>query len=1045
MFLSDAFLQSVNIINYSMSPLTFHTIYINKAIKNISGRNNEDFLKNPSLWMDIIHPDDVETVKKSLTVCPFDIIYRIVHINGDIKWLINRGELDTGGDRIDGIAIDITEQKLFEEKLKIKSKTQSLFLDNITLQTWYLINEETYGGVNKSHAGFLGIDEKSFPGRSLYSIFPDDIARNFVKINREVFQSGKTVCMEEWIAGAGGELSLFYVTKIPILGENGQVEAILCSAEDITDRKLVEKVLMESEEIFRMISISAQDAIIIIDSSGLVTHWNPAAEKILGYSEIEILGETLQNTLVPPGYIDTYNSILSSWQRTGECNAIGKCNEIIVLRKGGREINVEMSLSSVKLQEQWHAIGIIRDITERKSMELLLKKQTEELINTNQLLLQAKEDAEIANRTKSQFVANMSHEIRTPMNGVIGMTSLLLNTILTSEQLEYTETIRKSADALLLIINDILDFSKIEAGKVTLEPLDFSIVELMEDTSDLLALKAHEKNIEFNYFIYSDVPNYIIGDHGKVRQILINLCNNAIKFTEKGEVMIKILREEEKDDKVTIKFSISDTGIGIGEEQMNRLFKPFSQVDGSTTRRYGGTGLGLIISKKLAEMMGGTIGVESKEGRGSTFWFTAVFEKTLQPVEELIAITEEIKKYRILIVDDNETNRFILKEYLKMWGCRFDEAPGGIQALVKFYQACEAKDPFEIALLDMQMPEMDGLTLARQIKMSPQLKDTTLLLLTSLDRRFDAINQETIFDAYLNKPIKQSNLLNILLTILGKQRLQKEEISQDAGVKIEKPANTEKNKYHVLVVEDNYINQKVALRILSKLGYSADSVGNGKEAVKALKMVPYDIVLMDIQMPEMNGFEATEIIRNPASGVLNHHIPVIAMTAHSMKGDREKCIEAGMNNYIAKPVKIDEVAQIIEKELSLVKLKDKKEQINLKEIPSKKIFDWKNLLIRLDGDEEFAREILRDTIEDTDIKNLRKLLEENNINELITVAHSMKGVYANIDAFKLKEVVSEIELCAKQKKIDRLETLISKLEHEFERFKKVISHIGLQD
>ncbi len=1039
MILSNDFFQSINIVNYSMSPF-FHIIYINKAIKNLSGRDDEDFFKNPCLWLDIIHPDDIETVKKSLTVCHFNIIYRIIHINGDIKWLNNRGAMASEGNRIDGIIIDVTEQKQIEETLKNKSKIQSLFLDNITLQTWYLTDEETYGGANRSHASFLGINESSFSGRSLYSIFPHDIAENFIKTSREAFQSGKTVCIEEWLSGAGGELSLFSVKKIPISGEKGHIEYVVCSAEDITDRKLVEKVLMESEEVFRMISISAQDAIIIIDSSGLVTHWNPAAEKILGYSEIEILGETLENTLVPPAYRETYNSILSSWQKTGACDGTGKCNEIIVLRKDGKEINVEMSLSSVKLQAQWHAIGIIRDITERKSMEILLKKQTEELIDTNQLLLQAKEDAEIANRTKSQFVANMSHEIRTPMNGVIGMTSLLLNTELTSEQLEYTETIRKSADALLLIINDILDFSKIEAGKVTLEPSDFSLTELMEDTSDLLALKAHEKNIEFNYFIYRDVPNYITGDHGKVRQILINLCNNAIKFTEKGEVMVKITCEEEKGKRVTIKFSVSDTGIGIGKEQMDRLFKPFSQVDGSTTRKYGGTGLGLVISKKIAEMMGGTIGVESKEGNGSTFWFTAVFEKNIQPVDEFIAITEEIKKYRILIIDDNETNRFILKEYLKMWGCRFDEASGGIQALVKFYQAYETKDPFEIALLDMQMPEMDGITLARQIKMSPQLKSTILLLLTSMDKKLDSINREPIFDACLNKPIKQSNLLNTLLTILGKQRLQKEEPSADTGVKIEKPI-VARNKYHVLVVEDNYINQKVALRILNKLGYYADSVGNGKEAIKALEMVPYDIVLMDIQMPEMNGFEATEIIRNPSSRVLNHNIPVIAMTAHSMKGDREKCMEAGMNNYIAKPVKLDEVAQIIEKELSLIRLKNKKEHINLKETSCKEIFDWKNLLFRLDGDEEFAREILRDTIEDNNIKNLRKLLEENNFKEIITVAHSMKGVYANIDAVKLKEAVSDIELMAKQQKLEKLEPLITKLEEELERFNKVISHI----
>ena len=581
-----------------------------------------------------------------------------------------------------------------EEAFKHINEELLILLDNIPTQVWYLINSRTYGMINKAHADFIGKNKNEIEHKDLGNLFSKDIADIFIKNNKEAFNSKNKIVTEEWLPNNNGILSLLSITRTPKLKDNEEVEYVICSAEDITDKRLIEKVIRESEELFRMINISAQDAIIMVDSSGLITHWNPAAERILGYSEVEILGESLASTLVPSRYLEEYNSAFSLWKKTGTYKASERSYEFIVLRKDREEINVEVSLSSVELQEQAYMIGIVRDITERKLMESLVKEQTEELIQTNNLLVQAKEEAEIANRAKSQFLANMSHEIRTPMNGVIGMTSLLANTELTPEQIEYVEIIQKSADALLMVINDILDFSKIEADKLTLEIMEFNIREVIEDTLDLLTPTSNKKQIELNYFIYTNIKSFLKGDPGRLRQILLNLCNNAIKFTEKGEVTLKVSLKEETSSHVKLHFSIKDTGIGISKKCKNLLFRPFSQVDSSTTRKYGGSGLGLVISKRLVEMMKGEIGFESEEGKGSTFWFTALFQKAPDRQEKGPILPEEIKSYRILIVDDNNTNRFILKEYLKKWGCPSEEAENGGQALLKFYKAHEQKKSF---------------------------------------------------------------------------------------------------------------------------------------------------------------------------------------------------------------------------------------------------------------------------------------------------------------------------------------------------------------
>ncbi|MGD8893740.1 MAG: response regulator, partial [Desulfobacterales bacterium] len=453
----------------------------------------------------------------------------------------------------------------------------------------------------------------------------------------------------------------------------------------------------------------------------------------------------------------------------------------------------------------------------------------------------------------------------------------------------------------------------IEAGKVDLEHIDFDLRVALDEVTELVAFKAHEKGLEYVAMVHPDVPSLLCGDPGRLRQILINLVGNATKFTETGEVSIRVTLDDEDTTHATIRFSVTDTGIGIPKDRMDRLFESFSQVDSSTTRKYGGTGLGLTISKQLAEIMGGHIGVESEEGKGSTFWFTAVLEKQPEGKYKRVVVPGDIKGKRILIVDDNATIRYVLREQLKSWGCRYGEASSGVQALEELRQAVAGKDPFEISILDMRMPEMDGETLGKKIKQDPELKNTKLVMMTSMGQRGDARRFEDIgFSAYLTKPVKQSKLYDCLSSISGlREDTGNEQTS--AIVTQYSLAEDKKRRVRILLAEDNIINQKVAISTLKKLGYTADAVANGKEAVKALEIIPYDIVLMDCQMPEMDGYEATQEIRNLKSKVLNHQVPVIAITANAMKGDREKCLNAGMDDYLSKPIYPNELSDMLEK------------------------------------------------------------------------------------------------------------------------------------
>jgi CheY-like chemotaxis protein len=490
------------------------------------------------------------------------------------------------------------------------------------------------------------------------------------------------------------------------------------------------------------------------------------------------------------------------------------------------------------------------------------------------------------------------------MNGVIGMTGLLLDTALTGEQREFAETIRSSGDSLLTIINDILDFSKIEAGKLNFEVLDFVLTNTIEDTIDLLAERAHQKKIEIASLIDNSVPRLLRGDPGRLRQVVTNLLGNAIKFTEHGEVVLRAQVERETEEHVLIRFEINDTGIGIDDAAQRDLFQAFTQADGSTTRKYGGTGLGLAISKQLVHLMNGEIGVRSVLGKGSTFWFTAQFEKQSAGAR-VVESAANLEGLRVLIVDDNATNRQILKHQLESWRMVYEEANCGVEALERLRAAAQRNVPFKLVVLDLMMPGMNGFELARRIKADATIAGAELVMLTSFGERGDsAAAQEIGIAAYLTKPVRQGQLFTCLANVVGMRT----EVVGTESPAIAQPATVVSSK-RLLLAEDNIVNQKVALRQLQKLGYRADAVANGREAVEALRRIPYDLVLMDCQMPEMDGYEATAEIRRHER--TTKHTWIVAMTANALEGDRTRCIAAGMDDYVSKPVKLEDLNVVL--------------------------------------------------------------------------------------------------------------------------------------
>lgn len=584
--------------------------------------------------------------------------------------------------------------------------------------------------------------------------------------------------------------------------------------------------------------------------------------------------------------------------------AAGTGNRYKHVYKDGTQVDVEILSSKLIYKGKPTWISIVRDITERMQIE--------------KAIIEKQKEAEAASRAKSEFLANMSHEIRTPMNGVIGMLDLLVETKLSGEQHEFAVSAQHSADSLLILINDILDFSKIEAGKLEVETIAFDLAITLDALSDLLSVKAYEKGIDYGCLIENNVPLFLKGDPSRLRQILLNLSGNALKFTSEGEILVKVSLKNETPAEAELLFEIIDTGTGIPQDKISTLFESFTQVDSSTTRKYGGTGLGLAISKQLAELMGGSLNVKSTLEKGSNFYFTTTFEKQ-KGKQQQFQLADHFKNEKILIVDDNKTNRKIFKAYLKSWQCSFDTVNSGHDALVMLQKASKLKNPYKIALIDMQMPSISGEELCIKIKNDKNIKDTILILLSSAAERGDAQKYKKAgFAGFLTKPVKKRKLFDVIRAALSVnlQEIEQSEkllVTSYKAEEIKKNQAQEKPGLKILIAEDNRINQRVVMKMLQGVSEKLSIANNGKEAVDLFSKEEFDAIFMDIQMPVMDGVEAIKTIRMlEKEGIADHHIPIIALTANAMKGDKERFLACGADGYLSKPMKKDALHKTME-------------------------------------------------------------------------------------------------------------------------------------
>lgn len=995
--------------------------FISSAWTEMTGFSLTESIGTNSL--DYLHPDDRSRYRQlfeSRSPKKYQTIQaRYLTKQDNYHWFeVKARQITDSNNYISGLSgtlNNITDHKRAEETLRVIQERYELAVcaGEVGVWDWNIATDEVY--IDPMIKNALGYTELDIPNtlsgwRSL--IHPDDIKRVEAATIAHL-QGVLAYDVEHRRVHKDGSIRWFLSRGTAIRDAEDKLYRMTGTDTDITDRKQTQQALERERRQLQQIIASAPVAMAMLDK-GL---------RYIAYSQkwLEDYG-LKRRSIVGRNHYQIFPDIPERWKAIYQQALQGEAMsspEDVWERADGSKIYLRWAI------EPWRNVA-------REVAGIVI---VTELINE---LVEAREEALEASRFKSQFLANMSHEIRTPMNAVIGMTGLLLDSELNAEQRDFVETIRISGDALLTLINEILDLSKLEAGDMELEILDFDLSTCIGEVLELLAANAHAKGLEVAGLIDPKVPTHLRGDPGRLRQILMNLTGNAIKFTSKGEVVIRAELVSENPTTAKIRIAVVDTGIGIAPEKQGKLFSAFTQVDASTSRQYGGTGLGLAICKELVTLWGGEIGINSQLGRGSEFWFILPLSKQTEPKTE-VADVSYLTGRRLLVVDDNATNRKVVRYQVAPWGMICDEAENATVAYEMLEQAAEENNLYDLIMIDMQMPEIDGMTLGAQIKANPTLAEVPLVMFTSTDRRDNVRHALDIgFAAYLVKPIKASRLFDTIMTVLGEANIkiakpQTETVSSEPESKQEGPVR----KLRILLAEDNVVNQKVALKQLESLGYKADVAANGSEVLKLLEKVPYDLILMDCQMPILDGYDTTREIHR----LYSKPPAIVAMTANAMKEDVEKCLNAGMDDYLSKPVSKAMLAAMLERwsrtnpsaEAPVVCAIAVRETETLE-------MDWELLHRLSDNDPEFELELLQlfGQTAHTYLEIIRGAIASQAFEEIIKEAHKLKGSSGNIGARSIHLTTKKLEDMARKKQEKKCSNLLTELENQLKRFQSLV-------
>lgn len=916
------------------------------------------------------------------------------------------------------LQVQITRRQKAEEKLREAEAAHQSLLESLPLNYFRKDAEGRFVEANQRFCATLDMAIDRLIGKTDYEIFPREEAEAYQAGDQRILESGDVLEAVEEQTLPDGRVTYIQVLKAPVRDYAGTKVGVHGIFWDVTERKQVDDARRLADARFRTLVDSSLIGIMVGDLKGTIYDANDAFLNLLGYSRDDIAaGRISWTSITPPLFHALDAKAILLLEEDGTCLPYEK----EFLHRRGHHVPVVFGLTMLP-EEQDRCICFVLDITERKRFERELRE--------------ARDAADAASYAKSRFLANMSHEVRTPMNAIVGLTELVLRSSIGQKQSEYLKLVLESAESLLSVINDILDFSKIEAGKMELVDEPFWLRDAVVDAIRPFSLRAHEKGVELAYDVDSSVPDAVVGDPGRLRQVIVNLVGNAIKFTERGSVIVRATLDDTADDIVTIHFQVSDTGIGIAPEKVASIFEAFEQADASTTRQYGGTGLGLAIAQRFIELMRGRIWVESTPGRGSDFHFMVRLamarDRAMPPARRVIEIERGL---RVLVVDDFEVNRRIVLEMLRNWGLRGEAVNNASDALASLRRAAESSDPFRLLLTDANMPGEDGFELAAKVEAEFAERRPKTIMLTSGERSDDAQRlRETTIDAHLLKPVKQSDLFDSIAAVLGAIAAPEENVEDELP---------RLPPLDVLLVEDSLVNQKLALGVLGQYGHRVTVANNGKEAVDLSAAKSFNVVLMDVQMPIMDGLEATQTIRE-REATTGGHVPIIAMTAHALVGDRERCLAVGMDYYLSKPIRprqlIETIAAATGKAMLVEPAQAEIPVVETTPADAEPLIDWTKALAATGGDRELLCELIDAYFLECPRleRELNDSLDQGDFELMHRSAHTIKSSMRLFAASRPMKLALALETLGREKQREGALVLRDQLMVELEKLSPVL-------